>query len=109
MSSATKLKTPQPQNINGARGASTLSKKRFVEFEARVKSVLGECEEAEEIMKAICDVMKFDPSVPTYCEGIRERLVENNRKWRRRKKDERSKAAAATAAANAADAGTNLA
>jgi hypothetical protein len=50
MSSATKLKTPQPQNINGARGASTLSKKRFVEFEERVKSVLGECEEAEEIM-----------------------------------------------------------
>jgi hypothetical protein len=34
-------------------GASTLSKKRFVEFEERVKSVLGECEEAEEIMKAI--------------------------------------------------------
>jgi hypothetical protein len=27
-----------------------------------VKSVLGDCEEAEEIMKAICDVMKFDPN-----------------------------------------------
>jgi len=91
MSAATKLTTPQ--NSKGEKGISTLSKKRFVEFEERVKSILGEGEEAEEIIKAICEVMKFDPR---YREDIRERLVENNRKWRRRKKDERSAADAGT-------------
>lgn len=95
MSAATKLTTPQ--NSKGEKGISTLSKKRFVEFEERVKSILGEGEEAEEIMIAMCEVMKFDPSVPRYCEDIRERLVENNRKWRRRKKDERSTVNAADA------------
>jgi hypothetical protein len=81
-----------PENSRGEKGLSTLSKKRYAEIEERVRMIMeGGQGEADDVMQAICEVMRFDPSVPKYCEERREKLVENQRKWRQRKKEEKEK------------------
>ncbi len=73
------------------KGVSTLTKKRFYEIESRVRTILAaDGTAAGEVMRAICEVMKFDPKVSCYSEEIREKLVENNRKWRQRKREDRT-------------------
>ena len=72
------------------KGVSTLSKKRFLEIEMQIRAILSADEAAAtEVMRAICEVMKFDPLVSCYSEEIREKLVVNNRKWRQRKREDR--------------------
>jgi hypothetical protein len=85
------VKYVTPVNSNGDKGISTMSKKRYFEIKWRVSSVLKSeeipTEEKEEaVMKAVCDVMKFDPSVSRYNKDMREKLLENKRKWRQKKK-----------------------
>ena len=41
-------------------------------------------------MKAMREIMKFDPNVSRYSEEVREALEENSRKWRQRNKDEKN-------------------
>jgi hypothetical protein len=81
-----------PTNQNGDKGISTLSKKRYFEMEERVKMILGGKlqEEAGMVMKAMREIMKFDPNVSRYSEEVREVLEENSRKWRQRNKDEKN-------------------
>jgi hypothetical protein len=88
-----------PVNSKGDKGVSTLSKKRYMELGEKVSSILREKEDAEAVMKAVCEVMKFDPSVSRYSEEVRETLVESTRKWRQKKKAARAAAAAASAVA----------
>lgn len=75
-----------PANSNGDKGISTLSKKRYMEIQERVSNVIGDGRMAEAVMKEMCEVLKFDPSVSRYDKDQREKLLENKRKWRQKKK-----------------------
>jgi len=94
MSSSKETRFFTPKNQNGDKGISTLSKKRYFELEERVKSILGDrCEaEAGMVMKAMREIMKFDPNVSRYSEEVREALGESCRKWRQRNKEEKNAA-----------------
>jgi hypothetical protein len=85
-----------PENSKGEKGTSTLSKKRYAELRERVNSIMGDENAAAEVLKAMCEVMRFDPNVSRYSDDMRGKLVENTRKWRQRKKDEVAKAKAST-------------
>lgn len=95
-----------PENSNGEKGTSTLSKKRYAELRERVNSIMADENAAAEVLKAMCEVLRFNPTVSRYSEGMREKLVENTRKWRQRKKEEAAKTKADGSAS--VDAETNL-
>ena len=86
MSSKKEVRFSTPENSKGDKGISTLSKKRYVEFEERIMNILGEGEDADAVMRTMREVMRFDPSVSRYSEEVRKALVESNKKWRLRKK-----------------------
>ena len=85
-SSKKEVRFVTPENSNGDKGISTLSKKRYVEFEERIRGLLSDGSDADAVMRTMREVMRFDPSVSRYSEDVRKALVESNKKWRHRKK-----------------------
>ena len=84
------------------KGVSTLSKKRFSEIESRVRAILAADEAAaDDVMRAIREVMMFDPLASCYSEDVREKLVVNTRKWRQKKMADREQQQQPVAAGDA--------
>ena len=55
------------------KGSRTLSKKKYYEFQDKLKQTFGD-DEVDTILSSLRDVLKFDPNVSVYSEKMKDAI-----------------------------------